>query len=126
MGPLDQFAQSDLSASKTIVRRYLERGFVKPALARLQLCVSGGPIDDEVLELLVEAFDRLGKTEKAEFVRGMLARRRRESHAWDDESPTSLYIDMSDFDGSAAWDDVPTDRWKVRGHGFFTEITPSG
>lgn len=115
MGPLDQFANADLSASKVMVQRYLERGFVKPALARLQLCLSVGSNDDEVLELLAAAFEKLGKTEKAEYVQRILQRRRRaETEAWDDD-PTSIHIDVSSLGDASAWDDVPTNEWQRRG-----------
>jgi hypothetical protein len=118
MDSLDQFASADLTASKVMVQRYLERGYVRPALARLQLCLSVGSTDDEVLELLAQAFEKLGKQDKADFVYDMLARRRRHSEAFDDQDPTSLYIDMSCFDDRSPWDDVPTDEWKRRGNDY--------
>ena len=115
MDSLDQFASADLTASKMMVQRYLERGYVRPALARLQTCLSVGSADDEVLELLAQAFEKLGKKDKAEFVYDMLARRRREAQALGDDDPTSIYIDLSCFDDEGAWDDMPTDEWQRRG-----------
>lgn len=115
MSSLDQFATTDLSASKVIVQRYLDRGFVRPALARLQLCLAVGSTDDEVLELLAQAFEKLGKQDKAEFVRDMLERRRRAAEAFADDDPTSIYIDLSCFEDGGGWDDMPTDQWQRRG-----------
>lgn len=119
MNALDEFVAADLAASKETVQRYLERGFVKPALARLQECLSRTPGDEEILALLARAFEQLGKQEKAEYVQGLLERRRYQERG---DEPTLLYIDMREFDPAQSFEDAPTGQFRRTESGSYVRM----
>jgi hypothetical protein len=121
MGPLDHFAVADLAASKVIVHRYLERGLVKPALARLQRCLSADPADEEVLDLLARAFEKLGKTDKADYVQRVLEERRRATG--DLDGPTSVYVDVRGLGTAPVCDEGPTSEYHPLG-GTYVRASP--
>lgn len=55
----------NMTLARELAKGYLVRGNGRFALARLRMCYDSEPKDAEVLELMAQAFELLGKTDKA-------------------------------------------------------------
>ena len=67
-------APDDLALTRELAHLYLGKGDTKRALAKLQLCFKADARDVETLQLLAQAFQRLGQTSKTVSVYKELAR----------------------------------------------------